>query len=69
MIEWLSTKRNKTGTNIVIGFQHLEHTGPQTQVSHLKIAPTTPKLLIRNRQNIWHVEQSERSLKYTSISK
>lgn len=45
----------------VTGFQHLEHTGPQNQVSHLKIVPTTPEISICDNQNIWHVKDSERS--------
>lgn len=52
----------------VTGFQHLEHTGPQNQVSHPKIVPTTPEISICDNQNIWHVKESERSPKYTGIS-
>lgn len=66
MIEWVSTKWNKN-YEIVTGFQHLEHTGTQNQVSHLKIVSKPPKLSICNNQNIWHVKENERRLKYTGI--
>lgn len=62
-MEWLSTKWNENVMNIVTGFQHL-NTGPQNQVSHLKIVPTTPKLSICNHQNIWQSQESEKSQKY-----
>lgn len=46
-------------------FQHLAHTGPQNQVSHLKIVPT-PKLIMQ-KSVIWYAKESERSLKFFGI--
>lgn len=52
MIEWVSTKWNKN-YEIVTGFQHLEHTGTQNQVSHLKIVSKPPQTL--NMQQSKHL--------------
>lgn len=38
--------------NTVAEFQHLENTGPQNQVSRLKIVPTTPKLIMQKSSHL-----------------